>query len=100
MSKITDYYNLPIGSTAEEIDKECKDGKPVTSYGEILYTVKNTYKITSSCVDGKYLMQDLEGNTKEVSVEELMSENYLVEPLKVGSEIEKERWESLYYLKY
>lgn len=82
MSKVTDYNNLPIGSTVEEIDKECKEGEPVVFYGKVIYTVKNTYTIISSCANNKYYMQDAGGIIKEVTAKELMSEKYLVETLK------------------
>lgn len=100
MSKITDYYNLPIGSTVEEIDKTCKEGEPVVFYGRVIYTVKNTYTTISSCVNSKYCMQDAVGNTKEIMVAELMSENYLVEPFKTQEETEREKREKMYNPSY
>lgn len=100
MSKIADYYNLPIGSTVEEIDRECKEGEPVIVYGRVFHTLKNTYTTISSCVNGSYHMRDGYGKTKEITVKELMSENYLVEPLKTEAEIEREKWERRYNPSY
>lgn len=100
MSKITDYYNLPIGSAVEEIDKECKEGEPVVFCGKVIYTVKNTYTTTSSCVNNAYHMQDAYGKIKEITAEELMSENYLVEPFKTEAEIEREKWMKMYNPSY